>query len=102
MFNAFFDNHDSDGLIQSQDIAELLEKIRKYCGYEKTDEKYLEMEDILWAFFGCLVDQVSTETLKSSDAKGYDTVIKKYIFIFNFFKKKIIVKVLKIIGFVIH
>ena len=85
MFNAFFDNHESDGLIKSQDIAELLEKIRKYCGYEKTDEKYLEMEDILWAFFGCLVDQVSTETLKSSDAKGYDTVI--YIYIFNFLKK---------------
>ena len=74
MFSAFFDNHKSDGLIQKEDIVEILEKFRNYCGYEKTDEKFIEMTDIMLAFYECMLDQVRQETMKSTDAYGFDTV----------------------------
>ena len=74
MFNVFFDIHGGDGLIQKADIDELLEKFRSYCGYEKTHPRYLRMEDVMFAFYDCMVEHVTQEKMRNAEAEGFDTV----------------------------
>jgi len=73
MFNVFFDIHGGDGIIQKEDIIELLEKFRNYCGFDKTHPRYLRMMDIMYAFYDCMVEQVTMEKSRNPDADGYDT-----------------------------
>merc|ERR1712227_641736 len=58
MFNVFFDKHGGDGLIQKEDIIELLEMFRTYCGYDKTNPRYLRMADVMGAFYDCMAEHV--------------------------------------------
>ena len=76
MFNAFFDVHDGDGVIEKTDISELLDKLRTYCGYLrlKSDSKYMQMNDVMFAFYNAMVDQVKKEKASSEDAEGFSTV----------------------------
>lgn len=71
MFNAFFDVHGGDGVIEKADIEEMLEKLRKYCGYLKSDPKYMQMNDVMYAFYNSMVDQVRKEKMCSGEAEGY-------------------------------
>jgi hypothetical protein len=71
MFNAFFDVHGGDGVVEKADIEEVLEKLRKYCGYLKSDPKYLQMNDVMFAFYNSMVDQVRKEKMCSGEAEGY-------------------------------
>jgi len=73
MFNAFFDVHGGDGVIEKADIEEMLEKLRKYCGYLKSDPKYMQMNDVMYAFYNSMVDQVRKEKMCSGEAEGYKT-----------------------------
>ena len=75
MFNAFFDVHGGDGVIEKADIEEMLEKLRKYCGYLKSDPKYMQMNDVMFAFYNSMVDQVRKEKMCSGEAEGYKSVI---------------------------
>merc|ERR1712227_498713 len=73
MFNVFFDKHGGDGIIQKEDINELLEMFRSYCGYEKTNPRYLRMVDVMGAFYDCMVEHVTQEKMRNADAEGFDT-----------------------------
>ena len=81
MFNAFFDVHGGDGVVEKADIEEVLEKLRKYCGYLKSDPKYMQMNDVMFAFYNSMVDQVRKEKMCSGEAEGFKTV---KILILNF------------------
>ena len=83
MFNAFFDVHGGDGVIEKADIEEMLEKLRKYCGYLKSDPKYMQMNDVMYAFYNSMVDQVRKEKMCSGEAEGYKTVITSTNFEFR-------------------
>ena len=76
MFNAFFDVHGGDGLITKKDISELLDKLRTYCGYLrlKSDTKYNQMNDVMFAFYNAMVDQVKKEKASSEDVEGFSSV----------------------------
>ena len=76
MFHAFFDNHGHDGLIKKTDIDLLFEKLRTYCGYLRIqcDTKYMQMNDVMFAFYNAMVDQVKKEKASSEDAEGFSTV----------------------------
>merc|ERR1712086_632179 len=75
MFNAFFDVHGGDGLITKKDISELLDKLRSYCGYLrlKSDTKYNQMNDVMFAFYNAMVDQVKKEKASSEDVEGFSS-----------------------------
>jgi len=73
MFKAFFDNSNSDGLLQKSDIEELLDRLRKHRELEKTEEKYLRIQDVMYAFYECMTDQVKLEKGASATAKGFDS-----------------------------
>merc|ERR1719438_214509 len=73
MFNVFFDKHGGDGIIQKEDINELLEMFRSYCGYEKTNPRYLRMVDVMGAFYDCMVEHVTQEKMRNAEAEGFDT-----------------------------
>ena len=79
MFNVFFDKHGGDGLIQKEDINELLEMFRSYCGYDKTNPRYLRMVDVMGAFYDCMVEHVTQEKMRNADAEGFDTVSNIFI-----------------------
>ena len=81
MFNVFFDKHGGDGIIQKEDINELLEMFRSYCGYEKTNPRYLRMVDVMGAFYDCMVEHVTQEKMRNAEAEGFDTVSN--IFVLN-------------------
>ena len=76
MFHAFFDNHGHDGLIKKTDIDLLFEKLRTYCGYLRIqcDTKYMQMNDVMFAFYNAMVDHVRKERACSEEADGYATV----------------------------
>lgn len=75
MFNAFFDVHEGDGLIKKSDISLLLDKLRTYCGYLRIqcDTKFMQMNDVMFAFYGAMIDHVRKERACSEDADGYTT-----------------------------
>ena len=79
MFNVFFDKHGGDGLIQKEDINELLEMFRSYCGYEKSSPRYLRMVDVMGAFYDCMVEHVTQEKMRNADAEGFDTVSNIFV-----------------------
>ena len=54
------------------DIDALLEKIRLFCQYEKSDEQYLQIADVMLAFYECLMDQVRVEKSASAQSQGFD------------------------------
>lgn len=72
MFDTFFDSANKDGRIQKADIEAFLEKIRIYCNYAKSDPRYVKMNDVMYAFYECLMDQVKAEKAKSAQSRGFD------------------------------
>ena len=76
MFHTFFDVHEGDGIIQKTDISELLDKLRTYCGYLRIqcDSKYMQMNDVMFAFYNAMLDHVRKERACSEEAEGYSTV----------------------------
>lgn len=62
----------SQSLFCADDIDAFLEKIRLYCQYDKKDERYIKMEDVMYAFYECLMDQVRVEKSASATATGFD------------------------------
>ena len=76
MFNAFFDAHGGDGVIEKADISELLDKLRTYCGYLRIqcDTRYMQMNDVMFAFYNAMVDHVKKEKASSEDVEGFSTV----------------------------
>lgn len=73
MFDAFFDQENKDGMIQREDMNALLEKFRNYCGYSVDDEKYHQMNDVMWAFYSCMQDRVRKEKRADTKAVGFET-----------------------------
>merc|ERR1711964_867767 len=75
MFHTFFDVHEGDGIIQKTDISELLDKLRTYCGYLRIqcDSKYMQMNDVMFAFYNAMLDHVRKERACSEEAEGYST-----------------------------
>jgi len=75
MFHTFFDVHGGDGIIQKRDISELLDKLRTYCGYLRIqcDSKYMQMNDVMFAFYNAMLDHVRKERACSEEAEGYST-----------------------------
>ena len=78
MFNTFFDSSNSDGHLEKEDVDDILEKFRKYCGFVRSDERFLRMNDIMQAFYSCMVDQVVREKVSDAMAVGFSTVRIKY------------------------
>ena len=74
MFNTFFDSSNSDGHLEKEDVDDILEKFRKYCGFVRSDERFLRMNDIMQAFYSCMVDQVVREKVSDAQAVGFATV----------------------------
>jgi hypothetical protein len=72
MFNAFFDAN-KNNYLQKFDVDVLLERMRVYCKLEKNDERYTKMNDLLYAFYDCLTDQVRKEKAASGDAIGFES-----------------------------
>lgn len=72
MFNSFFD-HNGDSILVKEDIEGFLERMRNFRGFSKTDERYLKMRDVLFAFYDCMMDQVQKETRASEANQGYDS-----------------------------
>jgi len=72
MFNSFFDDSNGDGLLQKEDVDALIERLRAYRGWEKDSENYKRIHDVMYAFYGCLCDQVRQEKYCSSIAPGFD------------------------------
>lgn len=72
MFTSFFDDANSDGLLQREDVDSFLERFRVYSKIDKTNEKYLKMNDVIYAFYDCLTDHVRMESGASSVSKGFD------------------------------
>lgn len=73
MFNTFFDSSNSDGHLEKEDVDDILEKFRKYCGFVRSDERFLRMNDIMQAFYSCMVDQVVREKVSDAQAVGFAT-----------------------------
>ena len=55
-------------------MAAKFEIIFLYSGYDKKDLRYLKMVDIMYAFYGCLYDQVCQEKLSNPDSVGFKSV----------------------------
>lgn len=72
MFDTFFNMSDKNGKLEKADIDALLEKIRLFCQYEKSDEQYLQIADVMLAFYECLMDQVRVEKSASAQSQGFD------------------------------
>jgi len=73
MFNTFFDDANGDGLLQKEDIDVLLDRLAKHRNLEKGHEKLKRVEDVLYAFYECMIDQVKLEKGASATAKGFDS-----------------------------
>jgi len=73
MFNTFFDDANGDGLLQKEDIDALMGRLAKHRNLAKGDPKLQRIEDVLNAFYDCLVDQVKLEKGGSATARGFDS-----------------------------
>lgn len=73
MFNAFFDSENKDGVIGKSDISHFLEKMRGFRGFSNSDSRYLKMQDVVFAFYDCLMETVRHEYRADETNVGYET-----------------------------
>jgi len=72
MFKSFFDDN-CDGFLQKGDIVALMDRISKYRNISKDSEVYKKVEDVMWAFYECMTDQVKVEKGASAINEGFKT-----------------------------
>ena len=73
MFDAFFDSENKNGVIEKSDISYFLEKMRVFRDFDNKDSRNLKMQDVVFAFYDCLMETVKHESQAAETNVGFKT-----------------------------
>jgi len=73
MFDAFFDSENKNGVIEKSDISYFLEKMRVFRDFDNKDSRNLKMQDVVFAFYDCLMETVKHESQAAETNIGFKT-----------------------------